>query len=61
MVRNMKQKRLQLFVLTVKKQWWIHWIALKSAMKKEDWNTVKTGETAGKKTIWRLGGIKRRE
>ena len=58
MVRNMKQKRLQLFVLTVKKQWWT---ALKSAMKKEDWNTVKTWGDCRKKTIWRLGGIKRRE
>jgi hypothetical protein len=46
MVRNMKQKRLQLFVLTVKKQWWI---ALKSAMKKEDWNTVKTWGDCRKK------------
>jgi len=45
-VRNMKQKRLQLFVLTVKKQWWI---ALKSAMKKEDWNTVKTWGDCRKK------------
>ena len=47
MVRNMKQKRLQLFVLTVKKQ---GWIALKSAMKKEDWNTVKTWGDCRKKS-----------